>query len=82
MFGVYGISVDARHLGLIADYMTLDVRPHPHSCVALAHACLVLQGGYRALNRLGMRSNTSPFQKMSFETSVTFLLVSMHAPSA
>jgi hypothetical protein len=25
VFGVYGIKVDPRHLGLIADYMTFDV---------------------------------------------------------
>lgn len=54
VFGAYGIAVDPRHLGLIADFMT--------------H-----QGGYRACNRLGMESSTSPLLKMSFETAAHFL---------
>lgn len=54
VFGVYGISVDPRHLGLIADYMTHE-------------------GGYRPLNRIGIDSCTSTFQKVTFETSTTFL---------
>lgn len=58
VFKVYGISVDARHLGLVADYMTF-------------------QGGYRPLNRMGIDANTSPLQKISFETSMTFMTVSI-----
>ena len=54
VFGHYGISVDRRHLSLIADYMT--------------H-----QGGYRPFNRAGMNAHSSPFLKMTFETSVNFL---------
>ncbi len=54
VFGAYGIGVDPRHLGLIADFMT--------------H-----QGGYRACNRLGIDSETSPLLKMSFETAARFL---------
>eukprot|EP00512_Aurantiochytrium_limacinum_P000745 CAMPEP_0171488598 /NCGR_PEP_ID=MMETSP0958-20121227/2288_1 /TAXON_ID=87120 /ORGANISM="Aurantiochytrium limacinum, Strain ATCCMYA-1381" /LENGTH=1959 /DNA_ID=CAMNT_0012021713 /DNA_START=133 /DNA_END=6012 /DNA_ORIENTATION=- len=54
VFGVYGIGVDERHLGLVADYMTYE-------------------GGYRALNRGGMESATSPFVRMTFETSTNFL---------
>ncbi|KYR02194.1 RNA polymerase I [Tieghemostelium lacteum] len=54
VFGAYGISVDKRHLSLLADYMTFE-------------------GGYRALNRVGIENNTSPFQKMSFETTFAFL---------
>jgi len=30
-------------------------------------------GGYRPLNRMGIATNTSPFLKMSFETTATFL---------
>ncbi|KAF2835733.1 DNA-directed RNA polymerase I subunit RPA1 [Patellaria atrata CBS 101060] len=30
-------------------------------------------GGYRAFNRMGIRSSVSPFMKMSFETTVGFL---------
>lgn len=59
VFGHYGISVDARHLSLIADYMT--------------H-----QGGYRPFNRGGMTHHSSPFLKMSFETSMNFLSAACH----
>lgn len=34
---------------------------------------MTLEGGYRACNRLGIRSNCSPLQKMSFETAMQFL---------
>ena len=54
MFQVYGISVDYRHLSLIADYMTFN-------------------GCFRPFNRIGMESNSSPFQKMSFESTMKFL---------
>lgn len=54
VFGGHGISVDPRHLTLIADYMTRD-------------------GRYQAFSRMGYRGNTSPFMKMSFETTVGFL---------
>eukprot|EP00163_Fabomonas_tropica_P030503 TRINITY_DN690_c0_g1_i4.p1 TRINITY_DN690_c0_g1~~TRINITY_DN690_c0_g1_i4.p1 ORF type:complete len:1694 (+),score=564.87 TRINITY_DN690_c0_g1_i4:426-5507(+) len=54
VFGVYGISVDPRHLSLIADYMTFE-------------------GGYKPFNRMGIESNTSPFLKMTFETTMHFL---------
>ena len=54
VFGGHGISVDVRHLTLIADYMTRD-------------------GRYQAFSRMGYRGNTSPFMKMSFETTVGFL---------
>jgi hypothetical protein len=55
VFGVYGIKVDPRHLGLIADYMTYG-------------------GGFKAMNRLGMRAAPSPYQQMSFETTAGFLV--------
>lgn len=54
VFGVYGITVDPRHLSLIADYMTFE-------------------GGYKAMNRIGMEESSSPFLQMSFETTVHFL---------
>ena len=54
VFNVYGISVNHRHLSLIADYMTFD-------------------GVYKSFNRFGMDSNSSPFQQMSFETTMKFL---------
>lgn len=54
VFKGHSISVDNRHLNLIADMMTRG-------------------GGFSAFNRLGMKSNVSPFMKMSFETTVGFL---------
>ena len=54
VFGVYGITVDPRHLSLIADYMTFE-------------------GGFKAMNRIGMEESGSPFLQMSFETTVHFL---------
>ena len=56
VFGVYGISVDQRHLSLIADYMTSG-------------------GSYRPFNRQGMETATaSPLLKMTFETTVVYLI--------
>ncbi|KAF2747026.1 DNA-directed RNA polymerase I subunit RPA1 [Sporormia fimetaria CBS 119925] len=54
VFSGHGISVDNRHLNLIADTMTKN-------------------GGFTPFNRNGMKSNVSPFMKMSFETTVGFL---------
>ncbi|KAF2102253.1 beta and beta-prime subunits of DNA dependent RNA-polymerase [Rhizodiscina lignyota] len=54
VFSSHSISVDNRHLNLIADVMTRG-------------------GGFAPFNRMGMDSNTSPFMKMSFETTVGFL---------
>jgi DNA-directed RNA polymerase I subunit RPA1 len=34
---------------------------------------MTFQGGYRPLNRIGITTNSSPFLKMSFETTATFL---------
>ncbi len=55
VFAVYGISVDPRHLTLIADYMTFD-------------------GGFKAMNRLGMADASSSFLQMSFETTAGFMI--------
>ncbi|KAM6201574.1 LOW QUALITY PROTEIN: DNA-directed RNA polymerase I subunit RPA1 [Rhynchocyon petersi] len=54
VFAVYGITVDPRHLSLVADYMCCE-------------------GVYKPLNRFGIRSNASPLQQMTFETSFQFL---------
>lgn len=60
VFSVYGITVDPRHLLLIADYMT--------------H-----QGIYSPFNRTGMADSPSPFQQMSFESSIAFLKKALFA---
>ena len=58
VFGVYGISVDIRHLSLIADAMTSG-------------------GGFRPFNRQGMDHGTaSPLLKMTFETTLSYLISS------
>ena len=54
VFKGHSISVDHRHLTLIADYMTRA-------------------GGFSPFSRTGLKNNTSPFAKMSFETTVGFL---------
>mmetsp|Transcript_19249 Transcript_19249/g.32788 ORF Transcript_19249/g.32788 Transcript_19249/m.32788 type:complete len:179 (-) Transcript_19249:49-585(-) len=60
VFGVYGISVDTRHLSLISDFMTFN-------------------GDYRAFNRIGMEESSSPFLKMSYETTMKYLVNSSMA---
>ncbi|KAI9471308.1 hypothetical protein BX667DRAFT_481632 [Coemansia mojavensis] len=54
VFDAYKISVDKRHLSLVADYMTFE-------------------GGFKPFNRIGLSSSPSPFAKMSFESTCTFL---------
>lgn len=54
VFKAYGISVDPRHLSLVADYMT-------HS------------GQVQAMTRTGIANSSSPFLKMSFESTMKFL---------
>ena len=57
VFDAYGISVDYRHLSLIADFITYN-------------------GDYRAFNRIGMEESSSPFLKMSYETTMKYLIAS------
>ncbi|KAK9892524.1 hypothetical protein WA026_020509 [Henosepilachna vigintioctopunctata] len=54
VFNVYGITVNPRHLSLVAEYMTFN-------------------GTFEPLSRKGMASSASPFQQMSFESSLAFL---------
>lgn len=54
VFGAYGITVDPRHLSVLADYMTHN-------------------GDYRACNRIGINTSSSPWQQMSFESTCGFL---------
>lgn len=91
VFGVYGITVDERHLGLIADYMTyvgfaLLFRPPLASpsltLIAFRWCACRYEGGFRALNRIGMANHGSPFTQMSFETTAKFLVDStLHGTS-
>lgn len=54
VFNVYGITVDPRHLTLVADYMTCN-------------------GIFEPMSRRGMEASASPFQQMSFESTLLFL---------
>lgn len=58
VFETYAITVNKRHLYLIADMMTRE-------------------GTYLPFNRQGIDSGTSPFMKMSFETTCKFLTESV-----
>lgn len=66
IFGAYGIGVDKRHLYLIADYMV----SWQFSSVADNQTQF---GGYKAFNRTGIATKSSPLLKASFETSTAFL---------
>ena len=55
VFSHYGISVDRRHLSLVADHMSFPGQLNP-------------------LSRTGIQFSQSPFLKMSFETSMKFLI--------
>lgn len=55
VFQTYAISVNTRHLDLIADMMTRE-------------------GTYLPFSRQGLDSSTSPFLKMSFESTCQFLV--------
>lgn len=54
VFKSHSITVDMRHLNLIADFMTRG-------------------GGFSPFNRMGIRDAVSPFMKMSFETTLSFV---------
>ena len=54
VFQGHSITVNNRHLNLIADVMTRG-------------------GGFVPFNRQGLRASVSPFMKMSFETTVSFM---------
>ena len=41
--------------------------------MSLVADTMTYDGGYRAMNRMGLRTSTSPFLKMSFETTFDFL---------
>ena len=55
IFDVYSIKVNKRHLGLIADYITI-------------------QGKYRSFSRVRISYSSSPFLKMTYETTLQFLI--------
>ncbi len=55
VFDVYSIKVNKRHLGLIADYITI-------------------QGKYRSFSRVRISYSSSPLLKMTYETTLQFLM--------
>ena len=44
-----------------------------HRHLSLIADYMTYEGSYKAFNRVGIESNSSPFQKMSFETTMHFL---------
>ena len=57
------ISSVFKVYGIAVDYRHL----------ALIADYMTFEGSYKAFNRIGMETNSSPFQKMSFETTMHFL---------
>jgi DNA-directed RNA polymerase I subunit RPA1 len=49
--------------GIVVDYRHLS----------LIADYMTYEGSYKALNRIGIESNASPLQKMTFETTMHFL---------
>ena len=74
MLQTYGVeaaraSIVNEVVGVFEVY-GIEINPRHLSLVADA---MTQDGGYRAMNRMGLRSNASPFLKMSFETTFEFL---------
>lgn len=70
VFGSYNIDVDFRHLELIADYMVgILVLPMVYTDPVRK----TYNGGYKAFNRGGIASNSSPLLKASYETTASFI---------
>ena len=44
-----------------------------HRHLSLIGDYMTFEGSYKPFNRIGMEANSSPFQKMSFETTMHFL---------
>ncbi|KAI3632983.1 hypothetical protein MIR68_009058 [Amoeboaphelidium protococcarum] len=71
---VYGVEAARKTIineisGVFAVYgIEVDLR---HLTVIADY--MTFEGGYKPFNRMGIDSNVSPFAKMSFETSFTFL---------
>jgi DNA-directed RNA polymerase I subunit RPA1 len=74
MANAYGIeaarSILIKEIQSVFKAYGIEVDPRHLSLIA-DYMCF--SGTYRPLNRLGIDSNTSPFQKMSYETTVQFL---------
>ncbi|XP_062517493.1 DNA-directed RNA polymerase I subunit RPA1-like isoform X2 [Corticium candelabrum] len=70
----YGIeaarSILIKEIQSVFKVYGIEVDPRHLSLIA-DYMCF--SGVYRPLNRLGIESNTSPFQKMSYETTIQFL---------
>ena len=50
VFGVYGIAVDRRHLGLIGDFMTHQARPRELPCTVAESVLRKVDTGIAALS--------------------------------
>ncbi|KAJ3215377.1 hypothetical protein HK099_006394 [Clydaea vesicula] len=77
MMKTYGIEAARATIvneiaGVFAVY-GINVNPRHLNLIA---DFMTFEGGYKAFNRMGMRSNPSPFAQMSFETTTQFLVTS------
>eukprot|EP00127_Corallochytrium_limacisporum_P000656 Clim_evm55s22 gene=Clim_evmTU55s22 len=74
MLKTYGVeaarAVLTREIQSVFEVYGIGVDPRHLSLIG---DYMTFEGGYRPFNRLGMRSNISPFAKMSFETTGAFL---------
>src|SRR5260370_30457704 len=72
IFTSYGIGVDGRHIELIADYM---VRQSPFAAITPpSHLpSKTFNGDYKAFNRVGIATLPSPFLRVTYEISPTFI---------
>ncbi|KAI0221375.1 hypothetical protein L0F63_002357 [Massospora cicadina] len=59
-----------KEIGSVFAVYGIEVDPRHLSLIA---DYMTFEGGYKPFNRLSMKTNTSPFQQMSYETTVSFL---------
>lgn len=74
MLQIYGVeAARATLIGQINEvFKVYAIEVDPHHLTLVADA-MMFSGGYRAMNRLGIKHNPSPLLKMSFETTFDFL---------
>jgi DNA-directed RNA polymerase I subunit RPA1 len=70
----YGVEAARRaitmEIGGVFSVYSIEVDPRHLFLIA---DYMTFEGGYRPFNRVGMSASTSPYQKMSFETTSAFL---------
>jgi DNA-directed RNA polymerase I subunit RPA1 len=75
-FNIYFIGVEAARAAIkkeIASVFGVYGIGVDGRHLSLISDYMTFEGGYKPFNRMGIYSNTSPFQQMSFETTAKFL---------